>query len=636
LSRVAIVAFGAVSALGEGAAAANAGEVGEAARVVIARDDELTSAGLTRPFAARARVGHQADRAAALLERAVEGCASQLDRARPSWRNERVGMVLGTSAGAMRSAERAFAALARGERSLNGLIEGPTYYGPLEHVARKLGMTLEPCVLVLAACASSTVALGLGARWLGRGTCDVVLAGGFDDVTVFVAAGFEALRATTACIPPRPFRVGRDGMALGEGAAVLALVRAASPGGAGSTAYAYISGFGAACDAVHLTAPDRNGSALARAARGALEEAGRPAVDLVGAHATATEFNDAAESRAMAEALGATVATEVVVHPFKAQIGHTLGAAGALETLACVDAIARGVLPASAGEGAIDPTAPARLLGRGIAARPRAALKLSSAFGGANAALVVTEGPRGHERPLRSAYVQDAVHVDREPPLPSLAERAHTSVERIERADGLVRLALAAVAKLEERRGSGKLAGAGIVVGTALATLETNAVFAARLRELGARRVEPRRFPYTSPNAAPGECSIAFGLTGPSLSVGGGMHAAIEGLATGALLIEAGDAERVVVVAVDDAGPVTRALGGDAFLSGAVAVLLSAERTGARARVGQMVLRRGPSVPSTLAPGHLALVPLASSDVPRDVTSAYPPNMLARVALEGL
>ncbi len=89
------------------------------------------------------------------------------------------------------------------------------------------------------------------------------------------------------------------------------------------------------------------------------------------AHATATPYNDAAESRALARALGPEAALEVVVHPFKAQIGHTLGAAGVLELLAAVDAIERGVLPAAAGEGTLDPDAPARLLERAVAGSPR-------------------------------------------------------------------------------------------------------------------------------------------------------------------------------------------------------------------------------------------------------------------------
>jgi 3-oxoacyl-[acyl-carrier-protein] synthase II len=643
VSRVAVLAFGAVSALGEGARAVHAGEPGERAHTRITRDAELTRAGLARPFAARSSAGDDDRRETALLVRAVAGCVAELDGVRPSWRRERVGMVLGTSGGGMRAAERAFASLARGEAVTD--VEAPTYFGPMAVAARSLGLPVAPAALLLGACASSSIAIGLAARWLEQGACDVALAGGFDDVTVFVAAGFEALRATTASPPPRPFRAGRDGMSLGEGAAVIALGRA------DVTARVYVAGFAAASDAVHLTAPDRSGGALGRAATAALREAGDPAVHLVGAHATATPYNDASEWRAMLRALGEARAREVVVHPFKAQIGHTLGAAGALETLACLDAIARGVLPAAAGEGPLDPDAPARLLDHTEAGRPRTALKLSSAFGGANAALVVTGDAPDRPRAFRPAFVHEAVHVGREPPLDELAALTGIPVDRLARADALVRLSLAAVATLQVRMGGLLSAGpagptgTGVVVGTALATVETNALFAARLRERGAAAAEPRRFPYTSPNAAPGECSIAFGFTGPSFSVGGGLHAAVEALAVASLLVEGRDADRVVVVAVDDAGPVTRALAGDAMRSGAVALLVSSEARSARARIGRVTLRRGApasvapvasAAPGADAPGHLALLPLVSvagSGIPGAVQAVSPPDAFARVVL---
>ena len=522
MTAIAIVAFGAVSALGEARAAVSAGVPGTCAQVAIGRDDELAKAGLARPFVARAASGDSGDdRSAWLLEKALRGCLADLDRARPAWRQERVGLILGTSSGGMRAAERAFATLARGERVSD--LEAATYFGPMARVARRLRRPFDPAVLVLGACASATIAVGLASRWLERESCDVVLAGGFDEVTVFVAAGFESLGAVTASPPPRPFRTDRDGMGLGEGAAVLALARAGE-----RRSSAIITGFGLASDAVHLTAPDRDGGGLARAASAALAEAGSPPVDLVSAHGTATPFNDAAEFRALVRVLGTEGARSAVVHPFKAQIGHTLGAAGALELLAMADAIERGVLPAAAGSGPLDPDAPARLLERTLLGTPRTALKVSSAFGGANAALVLGRGP-APKQPRRAAFVHQAVHVDCEPPVERLAETTRMPPDRLLRADALVRLALAAVARLEAL--TGPLVGAGIVVGSALATLETNALFAARLRERGARAAEPRRFPYTSPNAVAGQCSIAFGLTGPSFSVGGGMHAALEALA---------------------------------------------------------------------------------------------------------
>ncbi len=630
MSRIAIVAFGAISALGEGAAAVSAGQIGAPARVAIARDAELASAGLARPFAARARLVGEDDRATALLERALFACGLELDRVRPSWRRQRVGLVLGTSSGGMRAAERAFAAVAKGESVHD--VEGSTYFGPMARASRCLGIALDPALLVLGACASSTLAIGLASRWLERGDCDLVLAGGFDEVTVFVASGFEVLGATTARQFPNPFRLERDGMVLGEGAAVIALSHDPALVNSGGAQVAFVTGFGASSDAVHLTAPARNGDGLARAATAALREAGLSRVDVISAHGTATPFNDAAEVRAIDRALGSDHVLHTVVHPFKAQIGHTMGAAGALELLASVDAIVRGVLPAAAGKGTPDPEAFARMLGRSAAGSPATALKLSAAFGGSNAALVVSRRGDGRTRTARPAFVGRAVHVARAPPLEELSASTGRPCERLARADGLVLLALAAVARLQLV--CGPLAGAGIVVGSALATVETNARFAARLREKGARYVEPRRFPYTSPNAVAGECSIAFGLTGPSFSVGGGLHAAIEALAAGALLVEGGDAERIVVVAVDEDGPATSALGGAAMGSGAIALLVSSARGVARARVGAITLRRGGAGCAPCVPGHLALFPLVCPTPPSAVSGASPPDAMGRVALE--
>jgi 3-oxoacyl-(acyl-carrier-protein) synthase len=630
VSRVAIVASGAVTALGDGV---SAGVPGEPARGAIARDEELARAGLAKPFAARVRVQAPpgVDPATAMLSRALAACARELDRAQEGWRRRRVGLVLGTSSGGMHTAQEFFSLPA----SCAGA-EGVAYYAPMAAAARELGLAFEPATLVLGACASATLAVGLGVRWLEAGACDLVLAGGYDAVSLFVAAGFESLRATAASAPPRPFRTGRDGMSLGDAAAVVALAPAEDARGA---VRAFVTGFGASADAVHLTAPDRDGGGLARAAGAALAESGRAAqeVDLVSAHATATPFNDPAEARALERVLGPRAAS-VVVHPFKAQVGHTLGAAGVVEALACVDALARGVLPAAAGAGPVDPECAVRLLETCERASPAVALKLSSAFGGANAALVLERSP-GSARPRapRPAYVSRGVHVEREPDVVELAVRLRTEPDRLARSDALVRLTLAALAALEDRLGRG-LAGAGIVVGEALATLETNALFYERIRARGPRAAEPRRFPYTSPNAVAGECGLAFGLTGPSFGVGSGMHAGVEAVAVAAALVAAGDADAVVAVATDAIGPASERLlalppfAGARAATGAVAALVSAEPVGAR--VAHARLARGPGLPrAPVAFGHLALLPLAAPSSPASLESASPPDAYARVEL---
>src|SRR5262249_8462434 len=117
----------------------------------------------------------------------------------------------------------------------------------------------------------------------------------------------------------------------------------------------WVTGFGASCDARHLTAPDPGGEALANAARAALGDAGVEAsrIGLVSAHGTATAQNDAAQAAAIARIFGPE--PNVPVFALKGTVGHTLGAAGALELLATADAMTRGVCPASAGEGAAEP-----------------------------------------------------------------------------------------------------------------------------------------------------------------------------------------------------------------------------------------------------------------------------------------
>lgn len=608
MSQVSIIAYGAVSALGLGPAAFAGARAGEAARCAIARDEELAAAGLARPAAARApaELGEPilGDRATALLGCSLRQLCTALDERLAGWRELRLGVALGTSSGGMLSAERFFAA-ARADQALDAALARPaTYFAPVVDALRSVGIFVDdgagggPCVSedvaagrgaarrvcpckvtqVLAACASSTVAIGLGMRWLTRGACDLVLAGGYDALSLFVAAGFEAIRATTASTS-RPFRVGRDGMSLGEGAGVVALVRGGAP--ASELALAQLTGFGCSCDAVHITAPDRTGAGLIRAAQAALRDAGEPGpIQLVSAHATSTPYNDAMEALAIRTACGAQ--PDPVVQPFKAQIGHALGAAGVLELLAAVDALSQQVAPAACGDGELDPDARVRLLARAEPATLERALKLSAAFGGVTAALVVERhrAPRA-PRPLRPVHLHSFAHVDgvdRE----QLSQATGIARDRLARLDELAQLGLGAMVRLRERCGVERLAGAGIVMGHALATIDVNARFDERLRSRGPRSVDPRLFPATTPNAAAGHCAIAFGLTGPSLTVGAGLGGGLEALTTGVELVAAGDADRMVVLAADDAGPFARrwlelcGLSARRLAAGATAALLVA------------------------------------------------------------
>jgi 3-oxoacyl-[acyl-carrier-protein] synthase-1/3-oxoacyl-[acyl-carrier-protein] synthase II len=631
----AVVAFGASSSLGEGEAALGVGPIGAAAPVALGRDAELVEAALTRPFCGRVRaldgLAAGEDRATALLERALAACAAELDASMPGWRTMRVGLAIGTSSGGMRSFEAAFATGASPEGSV-----AATYLGPV--LTAKRPCDLEPVAFVLGACASGTLAIGLAREWLLAGACDIALCGGFDAVSVFVASGFEVLRATCTDGAPRPFRVGRDGLALGEGAAVMALVRTSDASLASGAPRGFVVGFGASCDAVHLTAPDREGRGLARAAQQALDDAGRPTIELVSAHGTATVFNDGSESRALAALLGERLG-DVPLHALKGGIGHTLGAAGALETLAALHAMKTSIAPASAGTGLID--GGVKVLERAEPHEASTALKLSAAFGGANAALVLkradartstaTPTPTAsatatststptRARPVyvsRAVAIVDSFDVAADPR--RLAELTGYPEDKIARADALVRMTMAAVGLLREQlatAGQGSLAGAGILVGHGLATIDTNAAYLARIRSAGASRGEPRRFPYTTPNAPAGETAVAFGLTGPAFAVGGGPHGGLEALAVAADLVRGGVADRIVVVGVDEAGAGSRRLAPETK-PGVVALLVASTPLSARLDAWSVrlpaQLGAGESLVEPAAvEAHSALLPLAS------------------------
>ena len=608
MKPIAIIAAGAVSPLGEGPEAYAVGELGARPESRVGHDAALAAAGLRRPRAARVTldVAPGADRAASLLDRALGLLLADLERALPAFRELRIGLALGTSSGGLGTLTELLAARARGEGVGSAAALAASYFGPLSAFGH---YALEPVRVtqVLAACASSTVAVGIACRWLEAGACDLVIAGGYDALTEFAAAGFEALGATTASVP-RPFRRDRDGLALGEGAALLALTRASDAASLG-----YVLGFGVGCDAVHVTAPDRTGAGLARAARAALADAEVEAssIDLISAHATATPFNDSAESHAIAAVIGAT-ADRVIVHPFKAIAGHTLGAAGALETLSALSAARRGILPAAFGEGELESEFPARLCRQNQSGNAAHVLKLSTAFGGVNAALVLAP-----ERPRRAAPARArhrvrlrALGQPQLVPDSSLIAAATGIAELdLERYDRPSLLALAAVASLHaagqlpERRKS-----CGVIVGTMSASLEVNELFAARLRERGPRGAEPRRFPATSPNLAPGRVAIAFGLQGPSFSVGATPSAALEALLLGIELLESGDAESLLVIAVEDVGAVVRDIFAAADLPqpepGALAALLDVgdagmplEATGLAARLHEGFTRAPKQAP---------------------------------------
>jgi len=196
------------------------------------------------------------------------------------------------------------------------------------------------------------------------------------------------------------------------------------------------------------------------------------------------------------------------------------------------------------------------------------------------AALPQAPGRELGKRPVRLLAVGDVIHATS----PTDAGLANLPELKRERLDSLSRLVISAAVNAFARVRPGKPERCGVIVGSASATLEQNEVFAARLRSRGPRGVEPRRFPATSPNLCAGECSIALGLRGPTFAVGASPSAASEALLVAHDLIEAGDADLLIVVAAEDAGPVASDLFSRAELArprrGAVAAVLGSGEGG--------------------------------------------------------
>lgn len=296
----------------------------------------------------------------------------------------RVGVAVGTTLGGMRVFEEWLDAAPPG--GVPGVGSIP-YFAPALGLAEAVGAA-GPVATPQLACASGTMAVAVAASWIRTGRCDVVLAGGTDLLCRYVVAGFNSLRATAA--EARPFDAERAGLVLGEGAAILVLESGAHAARRGATVRARVTGAGSAADAVHMTAPDRAGRGAAHAMRVALARAGRaPAtIGFVSAHGTGTLYNDAMEARAITDVFGAEA---VAVNSIKGAIGHTLGAAGAIEAALCIEVMARGAIPATIGLRRPAPECAGvdLVVGSTRSADVVACVSTSSGFAGANAALVL-------------------------------------------------------------------------------------------------------------------------------------------------------------------------------------------------------------------------------------------------------
>jgi 3-oxoacyl-[acyl-carrier-protein] synthase II len=296
-------------------------------------------------------------------------------------------MVVGTTSGGMTFGESFFRSVI-GKTSRRPHAAWLANYSPQKQVldAQAAAGFSVPSQIIANACASGTNAIGHAFSLVQGGKYRRVLCGGYDAISELVFDGFDALQASTPekC---RPFDKNRSGLVLGEGAALLALESWDDAARRGAPILAKITGYGLSTDNHHLTQPHPSGIGPLQAMERALKSAGRTAAEVgyINAHGTATPFNDATEGAAIAQLFGRTPLSST-----KSMMGHSLGAAGAIEAVFCVIALREGFLPPNINFRECDPQWDLDVVAnQARAAEPGCVISNSFGFGGTNATIVL-------------------------------------------------------------------------------------------------------------------------------------------------------------------------------------------------------------------------------------------------------
>lgn len=301
-------------------------------------------------------------------------------RARPGFRPDCI--VIGTTSGGMSRGEDFLRALIKkeGEASAARRIRDYVPHQPILQAMRLFGFD-APVRIISNACASGSNALGVARQLIHYGQARRVLAGGYDTLAELVFAGFDCLKASTSekC---RPFDANRSGLCLGEGAAMFCLEAGDHEPGI------RLAGYGSAFDAHHLTQPHPSGRGPRLAMERALADAQLDAssLDYVNAHGTGTPLNDSSEGRAILD-----VCPHAPVSSTKGMMGHSLGAAGAIEAAICALTLEEGFLPANINFRQGEADLPLDIIANEIRqVAPKTVISNSFGFGGSNASIILS------------------------------------------------------------------------------------------------------------------------------------------------------------------------------------------------------------------------------------------------------
>lgn len=444
------------------------------------------------------------------------------------------------------------------------------------------------------ACSSSLGAIALGITLLSSGHADVVIAGGYDAIGEYVWSGFNSLRLISPGAV-RPFAKGREGMKIAEGYGIVILERERDALQRRARVHAVIDGWGETADAHHLTQPHPQGLGAARAMRLAMAGVGGASepIGLVSAHATATPDNDAAEYQALRAVFGPRL-PETNVVGFKSYVGHTLGAAGAVELILSACAMNSGRVPACAN------VTPEQVEFEGLRVAPKGGgrvliertLNTSLGFGGANACVTMTRAradpgaprPSPPRRPAIEAWITGVGLV-----LPAITD-PRALVERLAAGDGVfddaaasasiddaqlarvmnvrrarrlspgVKFMLASVtlavkdARLDQD--AARLSDADAILASTHGSPSFCSEFYGQVVREGAQSANPVLFAEGVPNAPAAHVSTTFGLGGACQVIIGSRNSGLDALGLASLRIGSGACDRIIVGASEESHPI--------------------------------------------------------------------------------
>ena len=306
---------------------------------------------------------------------------------------KRIGVALGTTVGCTFNNEDYYIDWKDNDDPDSAVVDQYLQANLAESIQRLLGIH-GPRIVITNACASGTDAIGVGKMWLETNSCDLVLAGGADELSRIGCRGFHSLMLVSNN-PCKPFDIERDGLTLGEGAGLLLMERHSQLQKRKGPLYGWVRGYGASSDAYHPTAPHPDGRGLQQAIRNCMADG---CVDineiaLVNGHGTGTKANDIAETTALHH-LGFDSSNAKVIST-KGATGHTLGAAGGIEAVLTLVSLNKGYTVGSIGCRTQDPSLPLTILTENKKSRLQGNIGMSQslAFGGSNGVVILEGNP---------------------------------------------------------------------------------------------------------------------------------------------------------------------------------------------------------------------------------------------------